>query len=65
MRSVTLCFLVRRSGDRMSDVCLGLKKVGFGVGKWAGIGGKVRDGNRETVEQAAKRELLEETIGVG
>ncbi|KAM8824146.1 oxidized purine nucleoside triphosphate hydrolase [Synchiropus picturatus] len=40
-------------------VLLGLKKRGFGEGKWNGFGGKVQCG--ETIEQAARRELLEES----
>lgn len=43
------------------EVLLGLKKAGFGCGKYAGIGGKVEPG--ETVEEAAVREV-EEEIGV-
>ena len=39
-------------------VLLGLKKRGFGVGKWNGFGGKVSVG--ETIETAAFRELKEE-----
>jgi len=38
-----------------------MKKRGFGIGKWNGFGGKVKDG--ESIEEAAKRELKEE-IGV-
>ncbi len=45
-------------GNRL---CLAMKKRGFGIGKWNGIGGKVQD--EETVEEAAIRELKEE-IGV-
>ncbi|KAJ7992404.1 hypothetical protein DPEC_G00278190 [Dallia pectoralis] len=40
-------------------VLLGMKKRGFGVGKWNGFGGKVQPG--ETIEEAARRELLEES----
>ncbi|XP_066496738.1 oxidized purine nucleoside triphosphate hydrolase isoform X2 [Tiliqua scincoides] len=40
-------------------VLLGLKKRGFGAGLWNGFGGKVQPG--ETVEQAARRELQEES----
>ncbi|KHJ46743.1 hydrolase, NUDIX family [Trichuris suis] len=44
---------------RLQDqVLLGLKKKGFGKGKWNGFGGKVEPG--ETIEQAARRELHEE-----
>ena len=39
-------------------ILLGMKKRGFGQGRWNGFGGKVGEG--ETVEEAAKRELLEE-----
>lgn len=56
MRDVTLCFLVKEK-----EVCLAMKKRGFGVGKWNGVGGKVANG--ESVEDAALRELHEE-IGV-
>ena len=53
MRNVTLCFLIRDD-----EICLAMKKRGFGMGKWNGIGGKVEDG--ETIEEAAIRELYEE-----
>ena len=39
-------------------VLLGMKKRGFGVGRWNGFGGKVA--TVETIEDAAKRELREE-----
>lgn len=52
-RLLTLC-MVRRGGTLL----LGMKKRGFGAGRWNGFGGKVEDG--ETVEQAAVRELREE-----
>ncbi|XP_030842061.1 7,8-dihydro-8-oxoguanine triphosphatase-like [Strongylocentrotus purpuratus] len=38
---------------------LGMKKRGFGVGRWSGFGGKVQPG--ETILEAAERELLEES----
>ena len=38
---------------------MGLKKRGFGAGRWNGFGGKLAEG--ETVEAAAKRELMEES----
>lgn len=50
---MTNCFIVD-SGK----VLLGLKKRGFGKGKWNGFGGKPQ-GN-ETIEQAARREVWEE-----
>lgn len=39
-------------------ILLGMKKRGFGAGRWNGFGGKVNKG--ESVEEAARRELLEE-----
>jgi 8-oxo-dGTP pyrophosphatase MutT (NUDIX family) len=41
-----------------SRILLGMKKRGFGKGRWNGFGGKVHEG--ETIEQAALRELKEE-----
>ncbi len=40
-------------------VLLGMKKRGFGAGRWNGFGGKVQTG--ESIEEAARRELLEES----
>lgn len=40
-------------------VLLGMKKRGFGAGRWNGFGGKVMDG--ESVESAVKREMKEES----
>lgn len=56
MQQSTLCFLIRKD-----EICLAMKKRGFGKGKWNGVGGKVRKG--ETIEQAAAREMKEE-IGI-
>ena len=56
MRDATLCFLIHGSPPR--QVLLGLKKIGFGAGKYTGFGGKVQPG--ETPEAAAIRELEEE-----
>lgn len=53
---MTLVFL-----QRDGEILLGIKKRGFGVGKWNGLGGKVKPD--ESIEQAAVREL-EEEIGV-
>jgi 8-oxo-dGTP diphosphatase/2-hydroxy-dATP diphosphatase len=36
-----------------------MKKRGFGAGRWNGFGGKVNEG--ETIEEAARREVLEES----
>lgn len=37
---------------------LGMKKRGFGQGSWNGFGGKIN--KNESIEEAAKREILEE-----
>lgn len=50
---LTLCLILKN--DR---VLLGMKKRGFGAGRWNGFGGKVEAG--ETIEAAAKRETEEE-----
>ena len=41
------------------QILLAMKKRGFGSGRWNGYGGKVMEG--ETIEEAAQRELLEES----
>ena len=50
---LTLCII-----HKDDSVLLGMKKRGFGMGKWNRFGGKVDPG--ETLEEAAKRELFEE-----
>lgn len=40
------------------SVLLGMKKRGFGQGRWNGFGGKIQEG--ESMETAAMRELREE-----
>jgi 8-oxo-dGTP diphosphatase / 2-hydroxy-dATP diphosphatase len=50
---LTLCFIYQHP-----NVLLGLKKRGFGKGKWNGFGGKLEQG--EKIEQALKREVMEE-----
>ena len=57
MHDATLCFLLEDG-----HIHLAMKKRGFGKGKFNGYGGKPENG--ETVEQAAIRELREETGGV-
>ena len=54
-------FLIKRSKGKISHICLAMKKRGFGVGRWNGVGGKVGEG--ESIEQATIRETYEE-IGV-
>ena len=52
----TLCVIVDKEKN---SILLGMKKRGFGVGKYNGFGGKVMPG--ETYEQAALRELQQES----
>jgi len=61
VRNCTLVFLIKRSEREVSDICLAMKKRGFGAGRWNGAGGKVEKG--ESIEEAAIREAREE-IGV-
>lgn len=61
MRDTTLLFLIKKDGDTITNICLAMKKRGFGMGRYNGVGGKVETG--ETIEQAVKREAHEE-IGV-
>ncbi len=57
--NVKVCTLVLlRHGN---EICLAMKKRGFGAGRWNGAGGKVEPG--ETIEAAMIRECQEE-IGV-
>jgi len=60
MRNVTLC-LIFREMDGKRQVCLALKKRGFGQGLFNGFGGKVNEAEGETIEQATVRELKEES----
>jgi len=56
MKQATLCLLVKDN-----QILLAMKKRGFGIGKWNGVGGKVEDG--EEIVDAVIRETKEE-IGV-
>ena len=49
----TLCMIYNDD-----QILLGMKKRGFGEGKWNGFGGKVQEG--ESIEEAMLRELREE-----
>ncbi len=53
---LTLCVI-----HQHPKVLLGLKKRGFGEGRWNGFGGKLEE--NETLEESAKREVLKE-VGI-
>lgn len=62
MKDTTLLFFIKKdSSDAVRDICLAMKKRGFGEGLWNGVGGKVELG--ESIESAARREAREE-VGV-
>ena len=61
MKNTTLLFLVKKEEGKITDICLAMKKRGFGAGRWNGVGGKVEGG--ESVAEATIRETKEE-IGV-
>lgn len=54
MKRSTICFCINGN-----NILLGMKKRGFGEGKWNGFGGKVHED--ETPRDAAIRELTEES----
>ena len=56
MLDATLVFCVR--GHPPAEILLGMKKKGFGSGKYNGFGGKIEA--NETIQDAAVRELREE-----
>lgn len=58
-RKATLVFLIKRSHGEITDICLAMKKRGFGVNRWNGVGGKVKE-LVESIEEAAIRETKEE-----
>lgn len=58
LRNATLVFLIKKSNNEIREICLAMKKRGFGIGKWNGVGGK-EQGN-ETPEETAIRETKEE-----
>jgi ADP-ribose pyrophosphatase YjhB (NUDIX family) len=51
---LTLGYLLKEN-----EVCLAMKKRGFGEGNWNGYGGKVEEG--ESIEEATIREVKEES----
>jgi 8-oxo-dGTP diphosphatase len=58
LRRVCVAYLLRRHGGA-TQVLLGRKKRGLGVGNFVGLGGKLEPG--ETAEAAAVREIAEES----
>lgn len=58
MRHATLIFLIKKEDGEIKEICLAMKKRGFGMGKWNGAGGKVDPD--ESIEECAKRETQEE-----
>jgi 8-oxo-dGTP diphosphatase len=52
-----LCLITRAAGGGR-EVLLGLKKTGFGAGKWVGLGGHIENGEKPA--SAAAREVREE-----
>jgi 8-oxo-dGTP diphosphatase len=58
MMRTCLC-LIRRHADGGPEVLLGLKKSGFGAGKWVGLGGHIEEGEKPVA--AAVREVAEES----
>ncbi|KKS30465.1 MAG: hypothetical protein UV60_C0008G0027 [Parcubacteria group bacterium GW2011_GWA2_43_11] len=52
-QTTTLCII-----HQNNQVLLGMKKRGFGAGRWNGFGGKIAEG--ESIEEAAIREVEEE-----
>jgi 8-oxo-dGTP diphosphatase len=57
MTRTCLCVIRRRAADG-PEVLLGLKKTGFGAGKWVGLGGHIERGEKPAA--AAVREVAEE-----
>lgn len=57
-KDYTLIFCRRTNEYGIGEILLGMKKRGFGFGKWNGFGGKIEHG--ESIDEGAKRELMEE-----
>lgn len=63
MKQATLCLLIKENQDS-KELLLAMKKKGFGVGKWNGIGGKLdpEKGDKNIADTAIRE--TEEEIGV-
>ncbi len=66
MKQATICLLIKQNppvGGK-KELLLAVKKRGFGVGKWNGVGGKIdsEKGDKNIVEAAIRE--TEEEIGV-
>lgn len=59
MKQATLCLLVKKNQDKR-EILLGMKKKGFGMGKWNGVGGKFEPEKDRTIIDTAIRETSEE-----
>lgn len=59
MKPTTLCFPINKKGH----ILLGMKRRGFGAGKYNGFGGKIVQG--ESFRQCALREMAEEVSLIG
>jgi len=60
MKQATLCLLLKNQGNQ-KELLLAMKKRGFGVGKWNGVGGKFDPSKGDkTIIDTAIRETKEE-----
>lgn len=63
MKEATLCLLIKEK-QNPKEILLAMKKRGFGIGKWNGVGGKIdpEKGDKNIVDTAIRE--TEEEIGV-
>jgi len=61
LRDSTLLFLIKKTNDEITDICLVMKKRGFGMNRWNGVGAKVNQGV-ESIREATIREAKEEIL---
>lgn len=61
LRDSTLLFLIKKTNGEITDICLAMKKRGFGMNRWNGVGGKVNQGV-ESIAEATIREAKEEIL---